>query len=127
MLIRQYNFPEYIYQGDEIHDMYSDRAYYEWREACDKFGNFENCSQNNFLEFCKIVVGYKGDNAKGCRVVRFTDVPSGYPCFRVDLYICNSNKLPKLYSSNINAPNIEGPKRDMWTIKDLWRYNDYED
>lgn len=84
MLLRQANFPSSHFHGaDEMLTFWSDRSHEEWARGNKAQGNSK--SEKKFLAFCKGVSGL--EDITGGRLVRFTHCQSGYPVYRLDVYI----------------------------------------
>lgn len=114
MLERQFNFPAQFYHGqDEYHREWDDRRYTEWRAAVEKFGKWRELDDEKFLQFCCMVNGVDPKKkATGCRIVRYTNVSSGYPTYAIDVFIqSDAHKPLPLYSDSYSAPNVSRPKR----------------
>ncbi len=118
MLITQFNFPLYFHKGDFMSDIWIDRiprekyeeAYKKNLEAKMGGGGWDNPHLNP-----EIVLGFFQDifsecNKKltGFRIVRYTNVASGYPCPRFDVF-AKSPETPneKIYSGQ-SGENVEG-------------------
>ena len=122
MLIRQVNFPAYYHQGDFIFDQYTDRMYETVHAANEKYpGKIEDLSSEDFVQYCREACGVE-QQITGARIVRFTNVSSGYPCDRIDLY-CRVEGNPEVpvYSGN-DAPNVNQPERKRHQGYGNWSY-----
>lgn len=116
MLVRQESFPRYAYEGEEPgtgdahYGIWSDHVYQAWDEAVKaadpeesaRGGGpehfFRRLSREAFLRFLVKLLEAIGGGAPrhpvtGGRIVRFTNVSSGYPCYRVDIF-CKSPETP---------------------------------
>ena len=103
---------------------YQDRIYGEWEEGRKWYNketgnlhgiNLGSMTDKNFIKWAEIISKKWLDQIErkitGLRVVRYTNVSSGYPCLRLDIYSRNPMfEIVPLYSSNHSAPNIEVEK-----------------
>jgi hypothetical protein len=105
MLLHDVNFPSFFYQGDIVFSQYSDRIpYKDWQKLSDKYlskGGFEDggcfriLEDKDFLSFCRDAC-YFDKEIYGARIVRFTNLSTGYPLVRIDIYWRNP-KNPMTY------------------------------
>lgn len=104
MLITQYNFPKFFYKkendwsdGDFIDSVYTDRISSEnWKRAIKHITLNRNCdcwNQANSEELIAFANELYSDSLKdkdfkitGIRVIRYTNVSSGYPTWRIDVF-----------------------------------------
>ncbi len=127
ILIRQYNFPAEFNAVEEMYCEYQDRIPEQWekgrkwynKKTGNKYGiNIDSMTEKNFVKWAEVIaqrwLKMIGRKITGLRVVRYTNVSSGYPCLRLDIYSHNPKykKVP-LYSNNYIAPNIEIEKDNI--------------
>lgn len=122
MLLRQVDFPATFTRADFICDVWSDRVYDGFRKACEALrpeeqGLFEDgtllrkLSPERFLEFVKTASELPEDRGiTGARVVRYTNVASGYPVYRFDTFCAAPGRQVAVYSDYYAAPNITSKK-----------------
>lgn len=133
MLLRQVNFPLVTNAGDILASVYSDHVYDAFGAACksafskmtDPYpGPFDDgrplyrLTEKQFLSFVRVASGLpKKRRVTGARVVRYTNVATGYPVYRLDTYAPAGANAPagaKLvncgYSNSYDAPNIARPE-----------------
>lgn len=118
MLLGQVNFPYAYNKGDYMNSVYSDRLPYElYNNALKKAGCNQwmdnwatSASDEQLLTFVREV--FEKPEITGCRILRFTNVSSGYPCYRFDVYIQTDNKI-KTFSGQ-GGDNVEKPKMKVF-------------
>jgi len=131
MLMRQVNFPAYCYERDIMWSVYHDRAYDTFYAACEKYlkpmgGGLEGGSSLNalssekFLEFCREAIGCDKP-ITGARFIRYTNVSSGYPCYRIDVYAKGEGNPEVPTYSDMNAPNVNRQERDIFYDRKYWQ------
>jgi hypothetical protein len=123
ILKKQLNFPAKVFDTEELACVYSDRVYSAWEEGrkfvlkkmkTDYF-RLEDLDDKTFMSWGRIIfrdwLKHNHRQLTGLRVVRHTNVSSGYPVMRIDGYSRKTN-YPKVktYSSSYDAPNIEQPE-----------------
>lgn len=125
MLLRQVRFPLEVSRKDFLSSVWSDRVYSEFREACKRYlegvlGPFEDgrpllgLSEENFLGFVRVASGIQESQpVTGARFVRYTNVSSGYPVYRMDAFHATDGRAIAVYSNNRRAPNITRTTRPM--------------
>ena len=133
MLVRQEAFPRYIYEGeatgtgDAHYEIWSDRVHEAWSQAVEaadpeesaRGGGaedfFRRLSRESFFRFLgKLIEATRGEPrhpVTGGRIVRYTNVSSGYPCYRVGIF-CKSPETP---SCSAAAPITRRPRAN-WGI-----------
>ena len=80
--------------GSEIHDAYEDRLcmwdHEKYNDLCEKHGAKFLGDWARGVDSAKLLAFVRDaldmPHATGCRIVRFTNVSSGYPCHRIDAY-----------------------------------------
>ena len=123
MLLRQFNFPFKYDSEDFIFDFWDDRIDgIKWEKAFKKhFGSeginttWDNQPAEKIMGFLEEIAEHK---LTGFRIVRYTNVSSGYPTLRFDVFE-KSSKTPnqRTFSSNQNADNL--------ILEERVRTNDY--
>lgn len=90
VLLVEHNFPTFYYEGDFISSVYSDRVSTEqWEKATEdiqnkwNLENWRNLGSEKLLKFASNL--YQRD-ITGIRVIRYTNVSNGYPCYRIDVF-----------------------------------------
>jgi hypothetical protein len=93
VLVDQYNFPQFYYEGDTIHSMYTDRMQMwdidKYTALIQKNFGRDSVCWSDALDQSKVkrfLEDYIGEPIDGYRNVRFTNVNNGYPVFRFDTY-----------------------------------------
>jgi len=125
ILLVQQDFPAEVHSIEELACVYQDRVYTEWREGIeflqkqtgDKGFHWSSVQPDDLKKFASIVCAdwlkHIGREVTGVRVVRYTNVASGYPCLRLDVYSHDpANPEVELYSDQITAPNILSIEED---------------
>lgn len=119
MLIYQYQFPYEYYEDDYVDSVYSDRIPHDkYEKAIKKYlkdkttWSWDTPDENHkiSLAFFSEIFGRK---ITGYRIVRYTNVSSGYPVWRFDVF-AKSKKTPntELYSGQ-HGENVEYPKENI--------------
>lgn len=107
MLLREVNMPTYVYAGEWVTDIWSDRcldAFWnnakliESRYTADAF--FAGATEDSFLKWATAVVADvegKQIPITGAAVVRYTNVMSGYPVLRLTAIVATKNLETRNY------------------------------
>ncbi|MFA5175774.1 MAG: hypothetical protein WC413_00745 [Candidatus Nanoarchaeia archaeon] len=94
----QLNFPQFHFPLDKVDSIYSDRMKQWDREKYEKllkkYFNKGKGFSSNMKKTSKFLEEYFGIKIDGFRIVRFTNVSSGYPVWRFDIYT-RGKKSPK--------------------------------
>lgn len=91
MLVDQFNFPRFYHNGDFTSEIWSDRILHEkWMKLIEKYfdGNLRSFEYNapNRRKILPLFEELCGNPITGYRIVRYTNVSSGFPTYRFDLF-----------------------------------------
>ncbi len=116
MLINQLNFPFFYHDGDYIDFVWTDRMPYErYRELITKHFDEKSCQwdwgfdSNKMMSFLK---DYFNRELTGYRVIRYTNVSSGYPVYLINVF-AKSDKTPQekvftgQFGDNVERSDLE--------------------
>lgn len=138
MLIRQVKFPASAKRG-ELSNVWTDRIYDAAKKAyegviepskCksgsgDGCGWFRDCSEEDFLRYAQAILSegcYKNSEevptVTGARMVRFTDLSSGFPAYCWNFYYGDQCTPP----APINYPQQEAGKMEFFHYGEAWNY-----
>lgn len=126
VLVRSLNMPSVIYQGEEFYRNWSDREYFrerwdkahvamkgskEWHPGVESWAG--SVTDEQFMEFLVSLADPKmietHGPVKGGRLVRFTNVSNGFPCYAVDTF--HSRKgMPSLKNRRLKDDGFGGRK-----------------
>lgn len=128
MVLGDTGFPDQVAYG-RCTSVYHDRVYTEWRASMEGITSTQSAdafwsgvSSEDLLKFGTLmakVIGFR-HKVTSVRVVRFTNVATGYPCYRLD--IANGGKIVHKHQRLVEEHGHD----DAYFNEYFFGYNPYE-